>query len=45
MFLIMLVIGVFPEGRQLSYTSFGFVMMISIVVSETLRGSMQFEGQ
>jgi len=40
MLLIMLVIGVLREVRQLSYTSSGFVMMIRVVL-EAPRKSMQ----
>jgi hypothetical protein len=40
----MLVIGVLLEVQQLSYTNFGFVMMITIVVLEVPRGSMQLVG-
>jgi hypothetical protein len=34
LFLVMLVIGVLVEVRQLSYTSFGFIMMITIILLE-----------
>jgi len=37
----MLVIGVLREVQQLSYTSYGFVMIIRVVVLEASKESMQ----
>ncbi len=42
--LVMLVIGVFIEVRQLSYTSSGFITMITIVFLEAPGGNTQLVG-
>jgi len=44
LFLVMLVIGVLPKMRQLNYTSFGFVMMIKVVMLEALVENTLLEG-
>ncbi len=42
--LVMLVIEVYPEVRELNYTSSGFVMMIRAVVLKAPKESTQLEG-